>query len=118
MSFEVEMIVPPKGLDDLGQEARAAITFLRYALTLAYRKDDGSRALGGLEIVKEELSHIKRGDAHKHLKFPHNQGQLAQIFGHRSATSTVLHIDRCRWPGDQNSSRWGGVAANQGLFQR
>ena len=73
MSFEVEMIVPPKGLDDLGQEATAAITFLRYALTLAYRKDDGSRALGGLEIIKEELSHIKRGDAHKHLKFPHNK---------------------------------------------
>jgi predicted ATPase len=72
MSFEVEMIVPRKGTDDLGQEAEATITFLRYALRLAYRKDEGPRSLGGFEIVKEELSHIKLGDAHKHLLFPHS----------------------------------------------
>ena len=30
MSFTVEMIVPEKAVDDLGQEARASITFLRY----------------------------------------------------------------------------------------
>src|SRR5712691_4326188 len=40
MSFEAEMIVPRVGLDDLGQEARASITFLRYAVSLAYRVDD------------------------------------------------------------------------------
>jgi predicted ATPase len=71
MSFEVEMIVPHKGVDDLGQEARASITFLRYALTLAYRKDDSLRSMGTLEIIKEELAHIKRGDSYKHLLFPH-----------------------------------------------
>src|SRR6476661_7049236 len=71
MSFEVEMIVPHKGVDDLGQEAQASITFLRYALTLAYRKDDSLRSMGTLEIIKEELAHIKRGDSYKHLLFPH-----------------------------------------------
>jgi predicted ATPase len=71
MSFEVEMIVPHQGVDDLGQEAQASITFLRYALTLAYRKDDSLRSMGTLEIIKEELAHIKRGDAYKHLLFPH-----------------------------------------------
>src|SRR5665647_1898385 len=32
MLFEAEMIVPQQGLDDLGQEAEARITFLRYTL--------------------------------------------------------------------------------------
>jgi predicted ATPase len=71
MSFEVEMIVPSVGVDDLGQEAKASITFLRYTLVLAQRKDDRPRSLGALELIKEELSHIKRGDTHKHLQFPH-----------------------------------------------
>src|SRR5712692_8637654 len=31
MSFEAEMIVPSEGLDDLGQNASASITFLRYS---------------------------------------------------------------------------------------
>src|SRR5437660_8432577 len=35
MSFEAEMIVPREGLDDLGQKAIAATTFLRYHITLA-----------------------------------------------------------------------------------
>lgn len=73
MSFDIEMIVPAEGQDDLGQRAEASITFLRYALTLAYRADDEStRALGSLEILKEELVHINLGDAPKHLLFPHS----------------------------------------------
>lgn len=71
MSFEAEMIVPREGVDDLGQKATASITFLRYALTLAYRSDESSRSLGSLEIVKEELVHIKKGDASRYLLFPH-----------------------------------------------
>ncbi len=69
MSFEAEMIVPQSGLDDLGQEAKAGITFLKYALTLAYRRDDSIRSLGSLEITKEELTHITLGDADNHLLF-------------------------------------------------
>ncbi len=72
MSFEAEMIVPHEGLDDLGQRAEASITFLRYAVTLAYKTDDSSlKSLGSLELLKEELVHIKLGDANKHLLFPH-----------------------------------------------
>ena len=65
------MIVPKSGVDDFGQEAIASITFLRYALTIAYRPDSHSRSMGTLEILKEELSHIKIGDAHQQLLFPH-----------------------------------------------
>ena len=91
MSFEVEMIVPRKGTDDLGQEAKATITFLRYALTLAYRKDNGPRSLGALEIIKEELSHIKLGDAHKHLLFPHSSRlwRKSAVTGQRRAPSFI-----------------------------
>ena len=71
MSFAVEMIVPRKAVDDLGQEAKASITFLRYSLDLAYRETGDSLAPGTLEIMKEELVHIPQGAAAKHLQFPH-----------------------------------------------
>jgi predicted ATPase len=69
MFFEVDMIVPREGVDDLGQKAIASTTFLRYALTLAYRKDVDLHSLGRLELVKEELTYIRRGDAVKQLLF-------------------------------------------------
>jgi predicted ATPase len=71
MSFEAEMIVPKNGLDDLGQEAKASITFLRYSVTLTYHPDDSLRSLGGLELLKEELVHINLGDAKENLLFLH-----------------------------------------------
>ena len=71
MSFEAEMLVPKEADDDLGQEAKATITFLRYSLQIAYRETGDSLVPGGLEIVKEELVHISQRDAFKHLLFPH-----------------------------------------------
>jgi predicted ATPase len=64
MTFEAEMLIPALGVDDLGQEARAATTFLRYGLTLG---------LSGTSLVirREELAHITLGEAWKHLRFPH-----------------------------------------------
>ncbi len=72
MSFEAEMIVPPRGEDDLGQEAKAAITFLRYKLKLGYRQDDRPSA-GGIEILYEELTYIKKGGAKRSLPFRHSR---------------------------------------------
>ncbi len=71
MSFTAEMIVPARAVDDLGQEAEASITFLRYSLELAYRGPDDPRMPGALEITKEELIHIPQGAAAKHLLFGH-----------------------------------------------
>ncbi|HZL77644.1 MAG TPA: AAA family ATPase [Candidatus Limnocylindrales bacterium] len=73
MSFEVEMIVPRQAVDDLGQTGKAAITFLHYKLVVRLRHDasNGSNS-NPLEIVEEELTHIKRGQAHAHILFPHN----------------------------------------------
>ncbi len=71
MSFEAEMIIPAEGVDDLGQQAKASITFLRYCLTLAYREDDKLRSLGSLEIIKEELVRINLSYAKANLLFNH-----------------------------------------------
>lgn len=69
MEFEAEMIVPAAGTDDLGQAARASITFLRYSLAIGYREDQDLAAAGGLEVLAENLVHINLGDAPTHLPF-------------------------------------------------
>lgn len=87
MTFIVEMIVPGAAIDDLGQAAKASITFLRYTLELAYRDSNDNLAQGALEIVKEELAHISLGNAHGHLPFPHSakEWRKSVVRGRRSA---------------------------------
>ena len=87
MSFEAEMIVPEKGTDDLGQEAKASITFLRYSVELSLRKPESRSSLGELEIVKEELERINTTDSHRHLMFPHKMvWRKSTIKGQRTAS--------------------------------
>ena len=69
MTFEAEMIIPEHGTDDLGQEAQASATFVQYAVSLRYKRDENARAPGSLELVKEELKHITLGEAARHLPF-------------------------------------------------
>lgn len=85
MSFEAEMIIPSVGIDNLGQQAEATITFLTYSIELAYKEDDGLRSLGKLELVKEELIRINQTDAGKHLLFEHkaNTWRKSAIKGRR-----------------------------------
>jgi predicted ATPase len=92
ISFEAEMIVPPHAVDDLGQNGKAAITFLRYTLVIRLRSD-GVNGSGSnpLEIVKEELVHIQRGSAHQHLMFPHNakEWRAGVITGRRAGVAFI-----------------------------
>ncbi len=69
MNFEVEIIIPEAGVDDLGQAAQASSTFVKYGVSLRYKEDETARALGSLELVREELSHITLGEAARHLPF-------------------------------------------------
>ena len=69
MSLEAEMIISEEGVDDLGQEAKATTTLLRYRVVLGYRVDDTHPSLGSLELIEERLEHLKLGDWGKHLKF-------------------------------------------------
>jgi predicted ATPase len=91
MSFEAEMLVPSQGVDDLGQRAEATITFLKYTVSLTYRRGGDSQSLGALELTKEELVHIRKGDAPKHLRFPLDVSKWRRSAvtghgtGHRSA---------------------------------
>jgi predicted ATPase len=71
IAFEADMLIPGYGRDDLGQQAKAAITFVRYTLHLRYRRDQDSPLTERLEITKEELRQINVGDARKNLPFPH-----------------------------------------------
>jgi len=81
MSFEAEMIVPSEAVDDLGQTGKATNTMLRYSLELGHCGDKyNPMSSGSLEILKEELSHIKKGEAGKHLLFKHNKNDwLASV---------------------------------------
>lgn len=114
MTFEAEMIIPQHGIDDLGQEAQASITSLRYAITIGYRADNGHKQ-GGLELLREELTHINLGDAPKHFLFPHSatNWRTSAVKGRRSGGSFIstdekeriikLHAD-----GSELSGRHGG----------
>jgi predicted ATPase len=70
MRLEAEMIVPSEGSDDLGQHAKASITFLRYTVELVYRKNGLDNLRPGIQLTREQLEHINIGDASKHLRFP------------------------------------------------
>jgi predicted ATPase len=90
MSFEAEMIVPLTGVDDLGQDATASITFLRYSLAVSHRGDNGLRAPGPLEIRKEELVHINQNQAEAHLLFPHApKWRGSAVTGRRTASPFI-----------------------------
>lgn len=106
MSFEAEIIMPSNGFDDLGQEAKARVTFLRYSVALAYRSDNTLGSLGHLELIKEELVHINKYDTYKHLLFPHSsiwrkssvqgQGKLSYFIsteGEEDSRVIKLHQD-------------------------
>ena len=71
MCLEAEMLVPFEGVDELGQKARATITFLRYSIALAYRDGEDRGSPGSLELVEEKLVRINLGDAKDSLLFPH-----------------------------------------------
>lgn len=72
MSFEAEMLIPETGQDDLGQAAKAAITFLRYTLVLRCRREEQGASGDRLEITKEQLEPISVAHARKRIGFPHS----------------------------------------------
>ncbi len=93
MSFLVEMIVPLKGEDDLGQQAEASITFLKYELDIGYSDDERRMSHGGLEILKEELSHINIGDSVRHLPFHPSEAWRKSAVRGRQTTKFISTED-------------------------
>ncbi len=97
ISFEAEMIVPQQAVDDLGQIGRPTISFLHYSLTIRLRSGvaNGSSP-NPLEIVREELVHIKKGDAHAHLLFNHNARDWRNtvVTGRRGGIAFISTTDK------------------------
>jgi predicted ATPase len=60
MTFAAEMVIPGSGIDDLGQEARASHTFLRYEL--AIRLDYDRNRTPVLKVEAEALSRLAKKD--------------------------------------------------------
>ena len=86
MTFVADMVVPARAVDDLGQEARASNTFLRYSLQLA-KRGSGDSVRGALAVAREELVHVVQRDAPHHLLFPHSAGEWRRsaVRGRRAA---------------------------------
>ena len=95
ISFTAEMIIPDEGVDDLGQMAKASITFVRYSLELAYRVDEKLPFSGSFELIREELEQINLREASRHLKFHHSakDWRNSVVTGRRTAPfiSTTEH---------------------------
>jgi predicted ATPase len=69
LSFEVDMIVPRTVVDDFGVEATPATTLLRYAIAFRHRSEPRPR----LELVRENLTHLQKGEARAIIGFRHKQ---------------------------------------------
>lgn len=97
ISFEAEMIVPQQAVDDLGQAGRPTVSFLQYSLTIRLRSSASNGANPNpLEIVREELVHIKKGDAHEHLLFKHDvrDWRNAVVTGRRGGIAFISTTEK------------------------
>jgi predicted ATPase len=85
IKLAAEMIVPAEVEDDLGAAAHATTTFLRYEVVLGYDPPAGEGSVGRLSLLGEELRHIRRGEAARHLRFSHNAKKFrdSTILGER-----------------------------------
>jgi AAA domain, putative AbiEii toxin, Type IV TA system len=70
MTFRAEMLVDRNVQDDFGEQAKAAISSLRYEV--GFRLGDERGGTGDrIELVNEKLEPISVGDAREVLRFPH-----------------------------------------------
>lgn len=94
MSFDVDMIVPSVATDELGQQGKASITFLNYQVEIGYRQNaDERRNLGELELLREDLRHIKLGSSAKHLRFPHRPDWRTSVILGRKTSPLISTLD-------------------------
>ncbi|MEV0807330.1 AAA family ATPase [Micromonospora sp. NPDC050200] len=104
IKLAAEMIVPAQVEDDLGTPAEASTTFLRYEVILGFEPPVKEGSIGRLSLQGEELRHITRGEAARHLRFPHSAARFrsAVVRGERRGgpflstehreTGTVINV--------------------------
>lgn len=91
MYFEVDMLVPQKAEDDLGQDAEASITSLRYTLELRLNGQDKEKEL--IEIIQEELKPISLETARKQLYFNSKKVWIDSVIHGRKTTPFISTAD-------------------------
>ena len=105
ITMEVDLIVDSLGTDELGQETKATGNFLRYGLELRLTTEpDGSKRV---EIAREELFPITKGDAGKRLPFEHTA----------KWRNTVIHNRRRNAPYISTEQQQGGETIYINLHQ-
>jgi predicted ATPase len=94
MTFLAEMLIPEEGEDELGQPARASMTFLRYELGLRYREDPSHPSTGTIEVERECMVHINRSEAGRRLGFPHKPvWRKSVVRGRRTSPYISTELD-------------------------
>lgn len=93
MRLAAEMIVPSLVEDDFGRSVRPTTSFLRYELELQYEPPDaaGYAQMGRIVLRREEMRHIKLGEAGEHLRWPHSKRNFRDevAFGRRAGTAYI-----------------------------
>ena len=98
-----EMLVPEEVEDDLGSPAKATTTFLRYEVGLRYEVATGELSGDRIALTHESLTHITKGEASRHLHFPHSN---------REFRSAVIRGQRRGGPFLSTSERDGNLVVN------
>ena len=93
MEFTADMIAPHEGVDDLGQNAVASTTFLRYHVALGYRADEARSTIGSLELLSEKLDRIRIGDASAEILFRHDVNKWRASVLHGRRTTPFISTD-------------------------
>ena len=97
IDFEVEMIVPEKGIDDYGQSVFTAWTFLRYKLSLGQRPPASPISTVALEVLNEELIRIPKQEAKGSLLFSLSKDWIESVIkGSQSNTPNYLFTEEGR----------------------
>jgi predicted ATPase len=92
ITFEVDILIPKTGIDDLGQMAEATITSLKYKLVLELNNEmDDSEPV---KILQESLDPITLSDTKRTLKFDFKKGWIDSILeGRRSTKNPFISTD-------------------------
>lgn len=104
LEFAAEMIVDQPVIDDFGREAAASSSFLRYEVAFRYQSPSSATGpLGGLALEKEVLRPITTGQAHQHLRFPHNKSKFRDSVVHNNRHSKSGYISTQEMEIDQTA---------------
>ena len=85
MNFEVDMLIPKSGTDDLGQSAEATITSLRYTLKLELKNEGNDSE--PIRIICEKLEPVTLTETKKNIYFDYRKEWINSILEGRRSTS-------------------------------